>query len=58
MLPGHYGMHLDDDPINLPIINLPDIFLRYLIGTWEMKVEVYDEKLKEVVCIKTMLKFI
>ena len=58
MLPGHYGLHLDDDPINLPVINLPEIILRYLIGTWEMKVEVYDEKLKEIMCIKTMLKFI
>ena len=58
MLPGHYGLHRDEDPIHLPGINLPELILRYLIGTWEMKVEVYDQKLKEVVCIKTFLKFI
>ena len=58
MLPGHYGLHPDDDPIHLPVISLPEVILRYLIGTWEMKVEVYDQKLKEVLCTKANLKFI
>ena len=58
MLPGHYGLHPEDDPIHLPVINLPEVILRYLIGTWEMKVEVYDQKLKEVLCTKANLKFI
>ena len=58
MLPGHYGMHPDEDPFNLPVIKLPEFILHYLIGTWELKVEVYDENLKEIMCVKTTLEYV
>ena len=58
MLPGHYGMHPDDEPLLLPIFKLPEFILHYLIGTWELKVEVYDENLKELMCVKTILEYI
>lgn len=58
MLPGHYGMQPENEPLLLPTFNLPEFILHYLIGTWEVKVEVYDENLKELLCVKTMLKLI
>ena len=57
MLPGHYGMAANEEPFYLPILNLQDFVLKYLMGTWEVKIEMYNESLKEIMCEATTLKF-
>ena len=58
MKPGHYGLALDEDPFILPVINFPDFILGYLLGTWELKVEIYDQNLNELMCITTILQYV
>ena len=58
MVPGHYGMNPDEEPFKIPIPNIPEFILRYLLGTWELKVEVYNQNLKEIMCVTTTLEYI
>ena len=54
ILPGHYG---GDMPLVLPIPDLPEMLVDFVIGTWKLKLEYYDESLKELVCMSTSLEF-
>ena len=41
----------------LPIPDLPEMLVDFLIGTWKLKLEYYDENLAELVCMSTSLEF-